>query len=211
MMPAVALAALRHIDLAEAPVPWSERRLLRGVSPMTMTAPAIDLAALVREHRDALRGVALKLTRGHAAEADDLVQDTFERALARPDALAQARAVRAWLCTIMRHLHIDRLRQQAARPSTPLPDDLAAPAPVAEEPAPWAAITPEQVHAALAGLAPEFRQAYELAATGLPYPVIAERLGIPKNTVGTRVLRARRKLRQLLLGHLGGGDDEEAP
>jgi RNA polymerase sigma-70 factor (ECF subfamily) len=174
-----------------------------------MTAPAIDLQALVRDHRPALRSVALKLCRGQEAEADDLVQDTFERALSRPSDLAAAQNLRAWLCTVMRHLHIDRLRRQSVRKAEPLPEDLVAePAP---EPSPWESIGAEQVTAALAGLEPEFRAVYELAAQGLSYPEIGARLGLPKNTVGTRLLRARKKLRRLLLPHVGGGEDEETP
>lgn len=166
------------------------------------SAPAIDLAALVRAHRGALLCVARRLTGGDVAVAEDLVQDTFERALARPDALAAARAVRAWLCTVMRNLHVDRTRQQAARPCTALPDDLEIVADREGEPSPWADITSTQVEEALAALAPHLRETYGLAAQGIPYPTIAARLGVPKNTVGTRVLRARRKLRQTLLGHL---------
>lgn len=167
------------------------------------TARAVDLAAIARAHREPLRGLALKLTRGHRAEADDLVQDTFERALARPAALAEVRGVRAWLGTILRNLHIDRLREQAVRPSAPMPDDLPAPVDTGDGAASWLAVSSEQVAVALAALAPEVRQTYELVAQGVPYPVIAARLGVPKSTVGTRVLRARRSLRRTLLGVLG--------
>ena len=174
-------------------------------------AATVDLAAVARAHREPLRGLALKLTRGHRAEADDLVQDTFERALARPAALAEVRDVRAWLGTIVRNLHVDRMRQLAARPSAPMPDDLAAPVDAGDRSASWVAVSSEQIAAALAALAPELRQTYELAAQGVPYPVLAAQLGVPKSTIGTRVLRARRKLRRTLLGALGERGPEPWP
>ena len=63
-----------------------------------------DLASqLAREHRDALYAFALTLC-GEPAEASDLVQDTFERALRRLDSLRPETNARAWLCTILHHL-----------------------------------------------------------------------------------------------------------
>ena len=53
----------------------------------------------------------------------------------------------------------------------------------------------------LQGLEPEFREVFTLHAfERRSYKDIATALDIPQNTVGTRLLRARRKLRVLLLG-----------
>lgn len=56
-----------------------------------------------------LRRYARALT-GDSAWADDLVQDTAERALARWAAFRPNSNLRAWLLTILRHLYIDQLR-----------------------------------------------------------------------------------------------------
>ena len=56
-----------------------------------------------------LRRYARALT-GDTAWADDLVQDTAERALARWAAFRPNSNLRAWLLTILRHLYIDQLR-----------------------------------------------------------------------------------------------------
>ena len=69
-----------------------------------------------------------------------------------------------------------------------------------EPPAPaWLDITPEQVQAALAKIGDEFRVVYELATSqNRSYKEIAAELRLPAATVGTRLIRARRKLRRLL-------------
>jgi RNA polymerase sigma-70 factor (ECF subfamily) len=164
------------------------------------------LDALVREHQSALHAFALKLC-GDANDARDLVQDTFERAL-RADATQAPRSNdRAWLFTVLHHLFIDRYRRRAREPRLASLDDVdvAAAEPVA--PPAWADVTLEQVQAAMAELDPEFRDVYRMhALEGLGYADIAARLGAPVSTVGTRIMRARRKLRAILSSRVRGGD-----
>ena len=63
---------------------------------------------------------------------------------------------------------------------------------------------------AVARLPEEFRSVYQMhAIDGRSYSEIALKLALPKNTVGTRLIRARRKLRDLLLPHLRR--EEEGP
>jgi RNA polymerase sigma-70 factor (ECF subfamily) len=64
-------------------------------------------------------------------------------------------------------------------------------------------VTDQQVHAALAGLGEEFRRVYELHALGRSYDEIAAELQIAKATVGTRLIRARKKLKDALLREIG--------
>ena len=68
------------------------------------------------------------------------------------------------------------------------------------EPPPWwTAITGEQMATAIARLDQDFRVVYELKEIEhKSYDEIAATLGIRKATVGTRVLRARRKLKKIL-------------
>ena len=61
-------------------------------------------------------------------------------------------------------------------------------------------ITAEQVHAAVADLEGPFREVYELRLiSNCSYDEIADKLTIPRSTVGTRLLRARQKLKSRLL------------
>jgi RNA polymerase sigma-70 factor, ECF subfamily len=164
---------------------------------MSVPDKTIDLDAFVREHGGALRSVALRLTAGNQAEAADLVQDTFEKAMRNQARFTPGTNARAWLCTIMRNLFIDRCRAEKPPHERAEDHELAQPEPE-REPA-WASITREQLADALARLSPEFRLVYDLATVdNLSYPEIGERLGVPRNTVATRLLRAREKLRALL-------------
>ena len=65
-------------------------------------------------HRDFLWGLCYRMT-GSAADADDIVQDTFERALRSPPADAE-RSLRPWLARIAINLSCDHLRRRKLTP-----------------------------------------------------------------------------------------------
>ncbi|HWN70085.1 MAG TPA: RNA polymerase sigma factor [Haliangium sp.] len=151
------------------------------------------------QHREALEGMALRLC-DNQADAHDLVQDTFERALRMARAQPPANPG-GWLVTLMRNVFIDHCRQRSRQPRlVPIAaehHDRSEPEPEAE-PA-WASITPAQVQAALSRLDQQLRRIGELRfLSGASYEQIAALLGIPRNTVGTRLGRARRTMRALL-------------
>jgi RNA polymerase sigma-70 factor (ECF subfamily) len=154
----------------------------------------------IREHEAALTAIARRLC-GNQADADDLVQETYERALKAWDRYSDRGNLRSWLAAILNNRFIDRCREARRAPMTEEIDDLPAPDPVA--PPAWAHVTPEAIQAALARIGDTFRSVYELHVAGKSYDDIAAELGIPKNTVGTRLIRARRKLKELLLEDLG--------
>ena len=155
----------------------------------------------VRAHVPVLRALAMRLCRS-AADADDLVQDTLERALRRFDGLAPDSNVRSWLITVLHHRFIDLCRRRARQPGESPLEDHDPPAPAPDEPPIWANITEANVCAAVAQLPADLRLAYELCIHGKrTHEEIARILGIATMTVGTRLLRARRRLRELLLPH----------
>jgi len=168
-------------------------------------SPAEAIRATLRENQPFLRALALRLCR-NAEEAGDLVQDTCERALRHvhsglPD------APRAWLATIMHNLFIDRCRARIRQPAREsMEAALAAPA-LPQEPEPsWSRLTVEDVRDALAQLDPEFREVYRMQAfERRSYSDIAAALGIEPATVGTRLHRARKKLREILMQRAPGG------
>jgi RNA polymerase sigma-70 factor, ECF subfamily len=170
----------------------------------------LDVAALVREHESALRATALRLCR-EPAEASDLVQDTFERALRSQSRLRAGSNVRAWLLTILRNLFIDRCRRSSREPRSELKLELIDTGAAMPEPEPeprWAAITTEQLRAAVDQLSQDFRSVYVLhSIEGRSYAEISVKLGIPSATVGTRLIRARRKLKNLLMPQLEGEEE----
>ena len=137
------------------------------------------------------------------ARAWDLVQDTFERALRHFHKFQPGTDARAWMLTIMSNLFTDRCRQRAReRLSDPsVLNHLSAPEP--QTPSLWETLEPEDVYGAVARLAPPFRTVLNLHFTcGRSYAEISESLGIPSSTVGTRLNRARTKMKTLLLPQL---------
>lgn len=148
------------------------------------------------EHEAALRGAARYICRD-AGEREDLIQDTFERALrylsaGHPD----PHNPRVWLISIMRNAFIDRTRRRA------IAFEELADAPAVEpdpEPA-WGAVSLDEVRAALEQIDPDLRATFELHyLRRLRYGEIAAQLGIPANTVASRLFRARKALRTRLL------------
>jgi RNA polymerase sigma-70 factor (ECF subfamily) len=160
----------------------------------------VELERRLAAHGPALRAAAAGLCRGSGApELEDLIQDTFERALRHLTAGRPAPDnERAWLVSILRHVFIDRLR--AARPRHETIDELPLPAP---EPVPepvWARVSIADVEAALATIDPALRAPFELHyLQRMPYAEIAATLKIPPNTVASRLHRARKAVRDCLL------------
>jgi RNA polymerase sigma-70 factor (ECF subfamily) len=155
-----------------------------------------DFVRLVLVHERQMYCRALSFCRS-PDEARDLVQDTLVRALKHFAQLRPNSNIRGWLMTIMVNLYRDALkRQRRAREVS-----LEAWHDVADEPAAAArpALEREQVDAAMAKLTPQQRELLHMKAVeGLRYREIGERLGIPANTVGTRLRHARKALAQVL-------------
>jgi RNA polymerase sigma-70 factor, ECF subfamily len=147
----------------------------------------------------ALRRFARALV-GHQERADDLVQDTLERALTRLDSYTPGTNMRAWLFTILRNAHINELRR--ARTTT-APDEtleaLSPPAPAGQE----HGLAMRDLQRALAQLTPEMREVLLLIGLeGLSYEEAAEVLGAKVGTVKSRLCRGREALRRLMDGEL---------
>ena len=167
-----------------------------------VTAGELAFSQAVREHEALLLGIARRLC-GNDADAADLVHDTYERALRAWDRYADRGNLRSWMVTILNNLFIDRCRKTRRTPRTEAIEDVEVAAPEAAAPPAWAHVTDQQVTAALATLGPEFRRVYELHVSGRSYDEIAAELRIAKPTVGTRLIRARRKLKDALLREIG--------
>ncbi|HVT08233.1 MAG TPA: RNA polymerase sigma factor [Polyangia bacterium] len=154
---------------------------------------------MVSRYEGVLYARAMRLVRSRS-DALDLLQDTYERALRGQATFQPGTNLRHWLMTIMYNLFLDRCRRQAREPRALCIDEHEVASPEADAPEPWETITDEQIHAALADLERPFREVYELRLLdNCSYDEIADRLTIPRSTVGTRLMRARRKLRETLL------------
>jgi len=146
-------------------------------------------------HEPMLRATARHLCK-KAWETDDLVQDTFVRALKHLEAGRPAPTqMRLWLTSILRNAFIDRIRRKAVT-FEPIEDPAQPDADVA---VPWADVTIEEVRAALSKIDEHLRLAFDLHyLQGLRYREVAKQLGIADNTVASRLFRARQALRDEL-------------
>lgn len=141
-----------------------------------------------------LRRYARALTRD-AVAADDLVQDTLERALGRLH-LWQPGNVRAWLFSIMHNVFVNQVR--SPRPDA-VSDDAPPEQPVRAEQADRLEV--RDLQAALDRLSAEHREVLLLVGLEeLPYADAARVLGVPVGTVMSRLSRARERLRMQLAG-----------
>ncbi len=165
------------------------------------------LEALLPTFEPKLRVVALRLC-GDPSDAKDLVQDTFERALRSAEVPPTEPRVRAWLYTILQNLFLDRCRSLRVKTlhegplESAVEETCAVPEPAPE--AAWESITGQQLRAALGEVKEDFRRVYELhELEGHSYEEISRRMGIARATVGTRLVRARQRLRAVLANLVG--------
>ncbi|RYY78695.1 MAG: sigma-70 family RNA polymerase sigma factor [Comamonadaceae bacterium] len=144
-----------------------------------------------------LRRYARALT-GDTWAADDLVQDTLERACGRWQLWTAGTDLRAWLFTLMHNLFIDgarrAVRQQGQRVDIDdVADELAAPPSGAESAA--------DLQRCLLRLPDDQREVLLLVTLqDLGYEEVARITGVPVGTVMSRLSRARSRLRELMEG-----------
>ena len=150
----------------------------------------------IEEQIPRLRRYARALT-GDRNAADDLVQDTLERALSRFHLWRQGSDLRAWLFTIMHNIFVNQMRSRVRHPHETL-DESAAEELHARDPD-WAEL--RDIGDALARLPGEQRAV--LLLVGLEqftYEEAARVLDIPLGTVMSRLSRGRERLRAMLGG-----------
>jgi RNA polymerase sigma-70 factor (ECF subfamily) len=131
---------------------------------------------------------------GDRATADDLVQDTLERAWTKLHLYRRGTDLRAWLFTVMHNVHVNRIR--ATRPVDPLEDDMPELAQPQREPD---ALLVRDLDRAIAKL-PADQRAVLLLVTleEMSYEEVARTLGIPIGTVMSRLSRGRALMRRAL-------------
>lgn len=160
-----------------------------------MNSSAEDLRDRIIELLPRLRRFARSLAR-HPQDADDLVQSTVERALARSDQLRPDHGVAGWLFGILRNAWIDEGRRRRRR------ETLLEPADLAERAGDVAAGShPELLclQDALARLPAEQHLAVALVLVeGFSYKEAAEIMSVPVGTLTSRLARGREALQAML-------------
>ena len=138
---------------------------------------------------------------GERTAADDLVQDTLERAWSKLHLYRRGTDLRAWLFTVMHNVFVNQRR--AARSTTPLDDEMPELAQPARE---SDTLVLRDLDAAIRRLPSDQREVLLLVALeDMSYAEAADALEIPIGTVMSRLARAREKLRAMLAGLPPGG------
>jgi RNA polymerase sigma-70 factor (ECF subfamily) len=188
---------------------------------MTETSPATDqqlvaaclagepdaLAALVARYQSDVFGTCLRLLRDRDA-ALELTNTIFYKAYQNLGSYDASRPLRPWLLRIATNEAISALRRRQRERERTLPDpeegeSLVERLPGGDEPE-AAVLTGERtsaVRAAVAALPDHYRLLVVLRFFhDLSYAEIAEQTGVPANTVGVQLMRARQLLRRALAG-----------
>jgi RNA polymerase sigma-70 factor (ECF subfamily) len=154
-------------------------------------------------HADGLYNFARHLVRD-GAEAEDLVQETYARALGAIGRFREGSDLKAWLFRILRNAFIDLHRQHQRRRIEGGLDTVAAdPAPVPDgaESGQVRRVVGRELEDAMASLTDEARMAVLLDLEGFSEAEMAECLGCAVGTVKSRLFRARAALRERLRDH----------
>lgn len=152
---------------------------------------------LIDRHYQSLYRYAFRLS-GSAADAEDLTQETFGKALTRLSQLRDPERAKPWLFQILRNGYLHRLRDEKRHKLLPLDS-------VPELPERFGTgreiegIDPEELQKALNGLEESFRTPLILFYfEDFSYRDIAEQLDLPMGTVMSRLARAKAYLKAKL-------------
>ena len=166
---------------------------------------------LATPHMDSLYSGAMRMTR-NAADAEDLVQETYLRAFRGFEGFQEGTNLKAWLYRILTNTYINKYRQKKRRPEETDLDDVEdfylyrrlggideARISKSAEDTMLELFTDDEVKDALESLPETFRMAVLLAdVEGFHYKEIADILDIPIGTVMSRLHRGRKALQKRL-------------
>jgi RNA polymerase sigma-70 factor (ECF subfamily) len=157
-------------------------------------------------YADTLYNLARYLT-GNATDAEDLVQETYARALAAAARFEAGTNLKAWLCRILRNTFLSLARRRRSNPTVGGLDTVT---PEIEAPASEAwlrndveldrlrKVVAEEIERALMRLSEDARLIILLDLEGLTEGEVADVLACPVGTVKSRLARARQALRRQL-------------
>jgi RNA polymerase sigma factor, sigma-70 family len=162
---------------------------------------ATDFRLQLLEQQAHLLRYARSLTANNE-DANDLLQETFLRALLFQSSYQEGTNLRAWVFTIMRHTFINHYRRNARkntafdntdnqlllnnRPSNVQTDELT---------------NCDEMNQAVEQLSDDFRVPFEMHTQGYKYREIADKLDLCIGTVKSRIFFSRQKLQAQLAGY----------
>lgn len=208
-----------RVRMAWAMLSDNRKRDVRpGRAPRTEPGPAGDEPALEADGfaeealpwLDAVYAFSLRLVKGDADAAEDLVQDTFLRAHRFWHTYERGTNAKSWLFTICRNTYLHQkelMREQREVPAADFDaraESLSTATAFADPPEDpehefFDALLDAEVVRAIDGLPDEFREVVVLSDLGdLKYREISEVLDLPVGTVKSRLFRGRKILQKAL-------------
>lgn len=156
----------------------------------------LEFNKLLSSHGGFLRGFALSFTKD-SQDADDLVQDTYVKALRYKNNFKEGTNIKGWLYTIMRNIFINNYKrkkfQNTITDSTDnnyfinSSQDYSADGVTSK-------INEKDIRSAITSLGADFKVPFTMFLEGYHYDEIAESMKIPMGTVKSRIFHARKKL-----------------
>ena len=151
-----------------------------------------EFNALVVNHAEGLRPLAITLTRDHES-ARDLCQETLYKALAYRQQYQADTNIKAWLYTIMRNIFINEYRRNGRKRQVM---DVVKRRQPAFAPSSESSLKLKEIHAAIHHLPTIFKTACLLYLHGYKYHEIAVFLNQPLGTIKSRIHFAKRLLQK---------------
>lgn len=150
--------------------------------------------------QDKLLYYALSLTSDHE-KAQDLLQETFLKALVYRDKFAQNTNFKAWIYTIMKNTFINNYRRNVKSKNTfdgTNNDFHLKSSKDKSYPSPESIYSSKEITKCINALEDEYKVPFNMFLDGYKYKEIAEDLNLPLGTVKSRIFFTRKKLEKSL-------------
>ena len=150
----------------------------------------------ILQYERLLRPFAYNLTHSHE-ETEDLIQDTFCRALMNQDKFSEGTNLKGWLFTIMRNIFINNYRKKRRNIMVNDVSDnqylLNTPTTIVRNGSDRVFLS-EYISKAMTGISEDFTGPFMMYFNGFRYTEIAEKLDLPLGTVKSRIFFARKEM-----------------
>ncbi|MCX6199058.1 MAG: RNA polymerase sigma factor [Bacteroidetes bacterium] len=161
---------------------------------------SINFGPEIQQYESILRPFAFNLTKSREA-TEDLIQDTFYRALLNSEKFLEGTNIKAWLFTIMRNVFINNYRRQ--KKSNIVTDTsenqyLLNSTKKIEKNDSERSFIAEDISKAMRKVSSDFTEPFMMYFNGFSYQEIAEELDLPLGTVKSRIFFARKELQSKL-------------
>ena len=160
----------------------------------------MNFGAEISQYEKMLRPFAFNLTKSRE-ESEDLIQDTFFRAIANKEKFAEGTNIKAWLFTIMRNIFINNYRRNQKRNTVTDTSDnqyLLNSTKKVERNDSERSFIAEDIDKAMIEVSKDFTEPFMMYYNGFKYQEIAEKLDLPLGTVKSRIFFARKELQSRL-------------